>query len=76
MLRFRKPEPQKLTLTRAMVEYPAVTAKMLPDQVGLIQADSLEGNRVKDIAAKVEDLQKQGAKRLGSGSAPLRHRRS
>ena len=39
-------------------------AKMLPDQVGLIQAESLEGNRVKDIAAKVEDLQKQGAKQL------------
>ena len=64
MLRFRKPEPTKLTLTRAMIEYPAVTAKMLPDQVGLIQAASLEGNRVKDIAAKVEDLQKQGAKQL------------
>src|SRR5277367_5641146 len=64
VLRFRKPEPQKLTLTRAMVEYPAVTAKMLPDQVGLIQASSLEGNRVKDIAAKVDELQKQGAKQI------------
>jgi len=64
VLRFRKPEPQKLTLTRAMIDYPAVTAKMLPDQVGLIQAASLDGNRVKDIAAKVEDLQKQGAKDL------------
>src|SRR4029077_2023546 len=64
VLRFRKPEPTKLTLTRAMVEYPAVTAKMLPDQVGLIQAASLEGNRVKDIAAKMEELQKQGAKDL------------
>src|SRR5580700_3047475 len=62
VLRFRKPEPTKLTLTRAMIEYPAVTAKMLPDQVGLIQASSLDGNRVKDIAAKVDDLQKQGAK--------------
>lgn len=64
VLRFRKPEPQKLTLTRAVVQYPAVTAKMMPDQVGVIQASSLEGAHVKDIAAKVEDLQKQGAKRL------------
>ncbi len=64
VLRFRKPEPQKLTLTRAVVEYPAVTAKMLPEQIGLIQAESLEGHNVKDVAAKVEDLQKQGAKRL------------
>ena len=64
VLRFRKPEPQKLTLTRAVIQYPAVTAKMMPDQVGVIQASSLEGTHVKDIAAKVEDLQKQGAKRL------------
>jgi len=64
VLRFRKPEPQKLTLTRAVIQYPAVTAKMLPDQIGLIQAESLEDTHVKDIAAKVEDLQKQGAKRL------------
>jgi carboxyl-terminal processing protease len=64
VLRFRKPEPQKITLTRAAVEYPAVTARMLPDQIGLIQVQSLEGQRVKDVAAKVEDLQKQGAKRL------------
>jgi len=64
VLRFRKPEPQKLTLTRAMVEYPAVTAKMLPDQVGLIQVESLEGNRLQDVASKIEELQKQGAKDL------------
>jgi carboxyl-terminal processing protease len=64
VLRFRKPEPQKMTLTRAMVQYPAVTAKMMPDQIGLVQAESLEDSHVKDIAAKVEDLQKQGAKRL------------
>jgi len=64
VLRFRKPEPTKLTLTRAIIEYPAVTAKMLPDQVGLIQAASLEGSRLQEVAAKVEDLQKQGAKDL------------
>jgi carboxyl-terminal processing protease len=64
VLRFRKPEPQKLTLTRAVTQYPAVTAKMLPDQIGLVQAESLEDSHVKDIAAKVEDLQKQGAKKL------------
>jgi len=64
VLRFRKPEPQKLTLTRALIAYPVVTSKMLPDNVGLVQAASLEGDRVKEIAAKVEDLQKQGAKQL------------
>ncbi len=64
VLRFRKPEPQKLTLTRAAIRYPPVTAKMLADQIGLIKVESLEGNNVKDVGAKIEDLQKQGAKRL------------
>ena len=64
VLRFRKPEPQKLTLTRAMIQYPAVTAKMMPDEVGVVEVESLEGQNVKDVAAKIEDLQKQGAKRL------------
>jgi carboxyl-terminal processing protease len=64
VLRFRKPEPQKLTLTRAMVQVPPVTAKMMPDQVGVVEVGSLEGQNLKDAAAKVEDLEKQGAKRL------------
>lgn len=64
VLRFRKPEPQKLTLTRAAVHFPPVTAKMMPDQVGVVEVGSLEGQNLKDTAAKVEDLEKQGAKRL------------
>jgi len=64
VLRFRKPEPQKITLTRAAVPVPPVTAKMLPDQVGLITVPSLDGDNLKDVTAKVEDLQKQGAKKL------------
>ena len=64
VLRFRKPEPQKLSLTRAAVAYPPVTAKMMAEQVGVIQSPSLAGNDVKELASKIEDLQKQGAKRL------------
>jgi carboxyl-terminal processing protease len=63
VLRFRKPEPQKLTLTRALIHQPPVVAKMLPDQIGLVQAPGLQG-RVAEVATKVEELQKQGAKRL------------
>ena len=64
VLRYRNPEPSKLTLTRAVIHYPMVVAKMLPNQIGLVQVQSLEGNNVKDVAAKVKDLQKQGAQRL------------
>ena len=64
VLRVRKPEPTKVTLTRAMVKYPAVTAKLLPDGVGHIKASSLETGKAKEIAAAVRDLEKQGAKKL------------
>lgn len=64
VLRYRNPEPTKLTIARAAIKYPSVMAKMLPDQVGLVQVQSLEGNNVKDVSAKVQELQKQGAQRL------------
>ena len=64
VLRFRNPEPTKMTLTRAVVRYPQVTTKMLPDQIGLVKVQSLEDNNVKETASKVEELQRQGAKKL------------
>jgi carboxyl-terminal processing protease len=64
VLRYRNPEPTKLTIARAPIKYPMVLSKMLPEQVGLLQVQSLEGNNVKDVSAKVQELQKQGAQRL------------
>lgn len=64
VLRVRKPDPQKITLTRAPVRLPAVTSRMLPDGVGLVQAPALGEGRVKEIAGQLESLQKQGAKRF------------
>src|SRR5438270_2242708 len=64
VLRFRNPEPQKVTITRAVIHYPPVAAKMLPEQVGWLRVQSLAENGVKETAARVEDLQHQGAKQL------------
>ena len=48
--------------------YPPVTSRLITDQgpapIGMIQTVTLSGDRVKEIAAKVEDLEKQGAKKL------------
>lgn len=63
-LRFRKPEPQKIPLTRAVIAYPAVTSKMLEGNIGYVQAQSLDGNKVKDVANAVAALDKQGAQKL------------
>ena len=64
VLRVRKPEPSKMTLTRAQVKYAAVMAKLLPDFVGHIKISSLEEGKAKEIAAAVRDLEKQGAKKI------------
>ena len=80
VLRVRKNEPQKISLIRANMVYPPVSAKMVtdpgPDPVGVIQTYSLAKGRVAEIAAKVQDLQKQGAKRFVAGSADVRERQS
>ncbi|MDQ6677284.1 MAG: S41 family peptidase [Acidobacteriota bacterium] len=60
----RKPEPQKMTVTRAVIAYPAVTAKMLDNQVGYIKPETLADGKVKEVAAAVEALRKKNATKL------------
>ena len=64
----KQADPQKMKLVRAALVYPAVTGKLVtdqgPDPVGLITTSTLQTGRAKDIATKINDLEKQGAKRL------------
>ena len=62
ILRLKNPDPQKVTLVRAVVAYPAVAGKLMPDSVGYIHVASLAGNRLGEVKSKVVDLKKQGAK--------------
>jgi len=64
VVRVRRPEPQKIKLTRANIVLPAVTGKMLADNIGYIQPNTLAPGKVKEVAAEVESLQKQGAQKL------------
>lgn len=64
VLRFRNPEPSKMALVRAPIQWPAVTAKMLPDGIGLVVVPTLEANRRADVATAIQALEKQGAKKL------------
>jgi carboxyl-terminal processing protease len=63
ILRARKSEAQKFTLTRSALVYPPVTGRV-ENGVGIIQTVTLAPGRVKDIATKIVELEKQGAKRL------------
>lgn len=64
VLRVRKPDPQKVTLTRGPVRFPSVSSRMLQDGIGLIQVPALVEGRVKEVGQHAESLQKQGAKKL------------
>ncbi len=60
----RKPEPQKLTLTRTATVYPAVDSKLMPGEIGYVKVEAMTSDKVKDVAAAIVQLQKQGAKKL------------
>ena len=60
----RKPEPQKLTMTRVAITPPPVESKLLPDNIGYIKIGALGQARLKETATAIAELQKQGAKKL------------
>jgi carboxyl-terminal processing protease len=64
VVRPRRAEPQKIVITRDLVAIPPVTDKLMADGVGYIQVDAFPEGKAQEIAAKIRDLQKQGAKKL------------
>jgi len=64
VLRARRSETQKVTLVRQPVTYPAVSVRMADNQVGIITTTTLARGRAAEIAAKISELEKQGAKKL------------
>jgi carboxyl-terminal processing protease len=64
VVRVRRPDPQTIKLTRAMLVLPPVDSRMLPDQVGYIDINALSPEHVKQVAAAVQQLQKDGARKL------------
>src|SRR5216684_175277 len=63
VLRVRRSEPQKMSVMRAPIGYPSVTSRVQGTS-GIIQVQTLQAGRVKDVAAEIASLEKQGAKRL------------
>ena len=64
LVRPTKAQPQKISITRAVISYPAVSSKMLESQIGYIRPEGFPKGRAQEIAARLRDLQKNGAKRL------------
>lgn len=64
VLRLRKPEPTKIAITRAMVAMPAMSAKMVDQETGLIAVQDLSSGKSAQVAARVKELERQGMKKL------------
>jgi carboxyl-terminal processing protease len=64
VVRVRHPDPAAISLTRTNVVLPPVESKMLDGQVGYVNIDALSPALVKDTAAAIEKLQKEGAQKL------------
>jgi carboxyl-terminal processing protease len=64
IIRTRKIEPQKVTITREVVNLPETREQMMADNVGYIKALVLTKGKAQEIAGKIKSLQKQGAKKL------------
>jgi len=64
IVRTRKVEPQRVTITRNVVSIPSATDKMLADGIGYIHLDAFNKGKAQEIAARIRDLQKQVAQKL------------
>jgi carboxyl-terminal processing protease len=51
-------------ITRDVVNIPPASDKMLADNAGYIQVDSFPEGESQEIATRIRDLQKQGAKKI------------
>jgi carboxyl-terminal processing protease len=64
VVRARKAEPQKISITRDIVGIPAVTEKMMEDGIGYVKAEALTKGKAQEIASKIKSLEKSGAKKI------------
>lgn len=64
VVRARKAEPQKMTITRDVVSIPAVSDKSMDDGIGYVKAEALTKGKAQEIAAKIKALEKSGSKKI------------
>jgi carboxyl-terminal processing protease len=64
VVRVRHPEPSSVKLTRAAFALPPVESHVIGDKVGYLNVDALSPALVKEVAANVQKLQKDGAQKF------------
>lgn len=64
LVRARRSEPQKAAFTLDAVSVPPISDKMMEDGIGYVKLDALTEGKAQELASKIKELQKQGAKKL------------
>src|ERR1700683_4977983 len=64
VVRARRAEPQKMSITRDVITIPPVTDKMVEENIGYIKVDALTKGKAQEVAAKIKSLEKSGAKKF------------
>ena len=64
VVRARRAEPQKMTITRDVVSIPPVSDKMVEEGIGYLRVTALTKGKAQEIAVKIKSLEKSGAKKL------------
>lgn len=64
LVRDAKVEPESVTITRSVLNYPPVFAKMVEDGTGYLRVATFNKGKSREIAAKIKDLESQGAHKI------------
>jgi carboxyl-terminal processing protease len=64
VVRARRAEPQKMVITREVVNIPAVSDKIMEDGIAYIQVNAFTKGKSQEIANKLKSVQKSGAKKI------------
>ncbi len=64
VVRARRAEPQKVSITRDVVSIPPVNDKLMENAIGYVKIEALTKGKTQEIASKIKALEKQGAKKL------------
>ncbi|MGH9496049.1 MAG: S41 family peptidase [Candidatus Sulfotelmatobacter sp.] len=64
VVRARRAEPQKVSITRDIVNVPPVADKMMADGIGYVKVEALTKGKVQEVSSRIKALEKSGAKKL------------
>jgi len=64
VVRARRAEPQKVTVTRELISVPPVSQRLLEDGIGYIKPETLSRGKAQELAQKIKAMQESGARKL------------